>query len=82
MTTAAFYSEPALRRAVSCLSERDADLFIGFIRGESEAQLARRLGYRSEGTVRLRLNRLRWYIAEAHPGDEDVRDLVVSPPGR
>ena len=78
MSTGSFAAEVALRRAVSCLNEKDADLFVGYLHGETEAQLARRLGYRSEGVVRLRLNRLRWYVSEAFPGDEDVRDLVTT----
>lgn len=82
MSTTDVYAERVLQRAVTCLSEREGELFIGFVRGESEAQLASRLGYSSEGAVRLRLNRLRWYIAEAFPGDEEVRDLVTSPPRR
>ncbi len=76
----ALYNEATLRRAASCLNERDADLFIGSVRGESEEALAQRLGYRSQGAVRLRLNRLRWYVAEAFPGDEDIRDLVTASP--
>ncbi|MDN4478625.1 hypothetical protein [Demequina lignilytica] len=78
MTATELHTEAALRRAASCLNERDADLLIGYVRGETEAQLASRLGYRSEGAVRLRLNRLRWYVAAAFPGDEDVRDLVTA----
>lgn len=78
MTTTGLHTEATLRRAASCLNERDADLLIGYVGGESEAQLAARLGYRSEASVRVRLNRLRWYVAEAFPGDEDVRELVTA----
>ncbi len=68
--------EHVLRRATACLTEREAGLFLGHMRGESEAELAERLGYSSAGTVRVALNRIRWYIAGANRGDEEVRALI------
>mgnify|MGYP005755531645 CR=1 FL=1 len=59
------------------LTDREAELFAEHVRGASPAELARRLGYPSAGTVRLTLNRIRWYIADALPRDREVRALIT-----
>lgn len=70
-------TEALIDRVRPHLTDREAELFAGHVRGDSPAELARRLGYPSAGTVRLTLNRIRWYIADALPGDTEVRALIT-----
>ncbi|WP_062379367.1 hypothetical protein [Demequina pelophila] len=66
------------RRVASFLTPREMELLGGYLAGEDEAELAERLGYPSEGSVRVKLNRIRWYVAAALPKDDAARaDLTA-----